>query len=343
MQTDTKKILLDWENEVAGSLVEGFRQLFESSSQVLLEFADAAENNRLQRLFFDAQREFYLKEETIIGDFERALRDSLSSFAQGPEHSAQLGADTLSLVDVEDYERSLALETIAKRTVNRQQEALHALAQRLSALLGGRPIPAEQVPANPMQVIRIFDPSSRKLEVEKEVRLVFYTLFDRYVMSRLSHLYADFNERLIGLGILPNIKYEYQRPTSGGSGAAAGEAASEAAGDPAQAGMTNSYGMSPPADAGAPPAGAPMGDAIRRLRPSTPSSAETLSEISSLLMAKRQMERTAEPLQTSAPIMPTAANVHEAIADARVLEEAPHPLPMASGGGTRRWRSTPPC
>lgn len=336
MQTDTKKILLEWENEVTGSLVEGFRQLFESSSQVLLEFADAAENNRLQRLFFDAQREFYLKEETIIGDFERALRDSLSSFAHGPEHSAQLGADTLSLVEVEDYERSLALETIAKRTVDRQQEALHALAQRLSALLGGRPIPVEQVPANPMQVIRIFDPSSRKLEVEKEVRLVFYTLFDRYVMSRLSHLYADFNERLIGLGILPNIKYEYQRSTSGGSGAPAGQSASEAGGEPAPAEISNSYGMSGPSDGGIPQAAAPIGDTVRRLRPSTPSSAETLSEISSLLMAKRQIERTAEPLQTSTPIMPTAANVNEAIADARVLAEAPHPLPMASGGSTSK-------
>ena len=81
MQTNTKKVLLEWEDEVAQSLVEGFRQLFESSSQVLLEFADAAENNRVQRLFFDAQREFYLKEETIVSEFERSLHENLLSFA----------------------------------------------------------------------------------------------------------------------------------------------------------------------------------------------------------------------------------------------------------------------
>ena len=80
MQADTKKLLLDWQDEVAKSLVEGFRQLFECSSEVLLEFADAAENNRLQRLFFDAQREFYLKEETIIGEFDHSLRESLKTF-----------------------------------------------------------------------------------------------------------------------------------------------------------------------------------------------------------------------------------------------------------------------
>ena len=321
MQANTKKSLQEWQGEVERSLVEGFRALFDSSSQVLLEFADAAENNRLQRLFFDAQREFYLKEETIVGEFERNLRESLLSFTNGASSSTRLGADTLSLVEVEDYERSLALETIAKRTVDRQLGELHALAQRLSALFGGRPITIEKVPANPMQVIRLFDPVSRRLEVEKEVRLVFYTLFDRYVMSRLGELYQSFNKRLIDQGILPNLKYEYQRYGPGGGG---GAAPSDGAGAPDDAIATAGEGIAGDAYAGA---GVPG----QRLRPSAPTSAETLSAISSLLMAKRRHQQSAEPLATSAPILPTAANVGEAIADERVLQEAPHPIPIPTG------------
>ena len=316
MQTNTKKILLDWENEVATSLVEGFRQLFESSSQVLLEFADAAENNRLQRLFFDAQREFYLKEEAIVSDFESKLRDGLTSFASGPAGNMKLGADTLSLVEVDDYERSLALETIAKRTIDKQLSELHALGQRLSALFGGRPIPLEQVPANPLQVIRVFDPASRKLEVEKEVRLVFYTLFDRYVMSRLGDLYVNLNQQLIDIGILPNIKFDYQRYGQSGSGTAdPGEATTDMAAEdgPYAEAPADAYGAADAVAQGAP---------VQRLRPATPTSAETLSAISSLLMAKRQRQ-AAVPLHTSTPILPTAANVGEAIGDARVLQEAP--------------------
>lgn len=336
MQMKAKKILLEWEDTVTRSLVEGFRQLFDSSSQVLLEFADAAENNRLQRLFFDAQREFYLKEEAIVTEFERSLRNNLLTFAGGSSRSTRLGADTLSLVEVEDYERSLALETIAKRTLDRQMSALHGLAQRISALLGGRPIPIEEVPANPLQVIRLFDPVSRKLDVEKEVRLVFYTLFDRYVMSRLGDLYADFNDRLIELGILPNIKFEYQR---------------FARTEPAPGRRQRGTAGDRPAGSGAPAAtqdgathadeqGGEYGDedddgSARRLRPSTPTSAETLAAISSLLMAKRQRQRAA-PLQTASPITPSAANVGEAIADARVLSEAPHPVPIPGEGGTQR-------
>lgn len=323
MQANTKKILLDWENEVATSLVEGFRQLFESSSQVLLEFADAAENNRLQRLFFDAQREFYLKEEAIVSEFETNLREGLTSFASGPTGNTKLGADTLSLVEVDDYERSLALETIAKRTVDKQLSELHGLGQRLSALFGGRPVPLEQVPANPLQIIRVFDPASRKLEVEKEVRLVFYTLFDRYVMSRLGDLYVNLNQQLIDIGILPNIKFDYQRYGPGSSGMA----------DPAQAAADTAAEV-PYADAAPDPyaaaGGAVQAAPVQRLRPATPTSAETLSAISSLLMAKRQ-QQAAEPLHTSTPIMPTAANVGEAIGDARVLQEAPHPIPLPTG------------
>ena len=326
MQTNTKKVLLEWEDEVAQSLVEGFRQLFESSSQVLLEFADAAENNRVQRLFFDAQREFYLKEETIVSEFERSLRENLLSFAGGPKSDPKPGADTLSLVEVEDYERSLALETIAKRSVNRQMDALHALSQRLSALLGGRPIPIDEVPANPLQIIRLFDPVSRKMDVEKEVRLVFYTLFDRYVMSRLGDLYAAFNKRLIDLGILPNVKFDYERHGPSGSGRAdAGPAGED------DATMAAEVGAPAPSAPGMPvPPGMVVG-AGQRLRPSTPTSAETLSAISSLLMAKRQQQLINEPpLHTSVPIVPSAANIGEAIVDDRVLQEAPNPIPMPS-------------
>ena len=318
MQTNVRKILLEWEDEVATSLVEGFRQLFESSSQVLLEFADSAENNRLQRLFFDAQREFYLKEEAIINEFDRNLRENLTTIKVDQDNTAQLGADTLSLVEKEDYERSLALETIAKRILNRQIGELHALSQRLSALVGGRPVPIEHVPANPLQIIRLFDPASRKLDVEKEVRLVFYTLFDRYVMSRLGDLYAGFNARLIDIGILPNIKFDYQRNPS------IGPARTDEDGD-------DGYDVAIDEDTD-------LGSPQRmRVRPTTPTSAETLSAISSLLMEKRRRQHGQEPpLQTSVPITASAANVDEAIADFRVLQEAPHPVPIPTGPVTSK-------
>ncbi len=330
MQANSKQILNEWRDEVVVSLVEGFRQLFESSSEVLLEFADAAENNRLQRLFFDAQREFYLKEEVIIGEFEQGLRDNLLSVTNGMQARAKPGAETLSLVEVEDYERSLALETIAKRIFSRELSELHGLAQRLSALLGGRPLPMEQVPGNPMQVIRVFDPASRKLEVEKEVRLVFYTLFDRYVMSRLGDLYQGFNRRLIDMGILPNLKFDYLRHGRSAPGGGSDEQSASAEegadiGDVAAGQYAGDYA------AGGEAAGAAAEAPRQRLRPSTPTSTETLAAISSLLMAKRQQQRVVEPLQTSVPITPSAANVDEAIGDARVLQEAPHPMPLPSG------------
>ena len=323
MLKDTKKTLLDWQDEVVQSLVEGFRQLFESSSEVLLEFADAAENNRLQRLFFDAQREFYLKEDVIIGEFERSLHEQLRQSLERGHGSSKPGAETLSLVDVEDYERSLALETIAKRLLNRQMGELHALSQRLSALFGGRPVPVEQVPANPIQVIRVFDPASRLMDVEKEVRLVFYTLFDRYVMSRLGDLYAVLNARLVEAGVLPNIRYEYQRfgPPPGGAGGSAGKDRPDPdLGDVAASAQGDQAG-----------GGSGTTTRVQRPRPSTPSSAETLAAISSLLMAKRQRQVSGDTGFPELNIAPTAANIQEAIIDARVLRDAPHPMPLPSG------------
>ncbi|MGB5252034.1 MAG: DUF1631 family protein, partial [Sedimenticolaceae bacterium] len=208
-----------------------------------------------------------------------------------------------------------ALETIAKRTINRQLSELHGLAQRLSALLGGRPLPIDQVPGNPMQIMRVFDPASRKLDVEKEVRLVFYTLFDRYVMSRLGGLYASLNQRLVAMGILPNIKFEYQRFGRGdGPSGRAAEGAGQPGNEASETGAAQEAGA----------AGMPS------LHPTTPTSAETLSAISSLLAERRRHEASVQPLSTSVPITATAASVDEAIADERVLSEAPNPLPIPS-------------
>ena len=100
-------------------------------------------------------------------------------------------------------------------------------------------------------------------------------------------------------------------------------AAEDGAAAPVPPGMPLAPGM--------PVAPGVMVGAGQRLRPSTPTSAETLSAISSLLMAKRQQQLINEPpLQTTVPIVPSAANIGEAIADVRVLQEAPNPIPMPS-------------
>jgi hypothetical protein len=323
-QVDVRGILREWQRELVASLTEGVRQLFDSSTEVLLEFADAAEHERLRTAFYDAQRNLYLQQDSIVQEFERSLRETLQATTTRRDDTAALGAETLSLVEKEEYDCSLALETIAQQAVERNRGELHALSQRLSALPGGRSFSIDEVPGHPSQVVRLFDPASRKLDVDKEVRLVFYTLFDRYVVSRLDELYGDFNRRLIGLGVLPNIKFEYQRFSQGLSRGrnrprAARPEGQHDTGVPAEIGFEFDR---PDAAGSAAPA-----------RPATPSSAETLAAISALLAAKRRRQsEKAPPLQTSVPITPgAAADVGAAISDARVLQEAPHPVPIPVG------------
>ena len=198
MQADTKNYCWTGKARSPKSLVEGFRQLFECSSEVLLEFADAAENNRLQRLFFDAQREFYLQEETIIGEFDHSLRESLKTFTDTPGGSAA-GAETLSpggggrlraLTGARDHR-----QTSAQPADERAACLARSGFPRCSAVARFWPSRFRRIHADHPRI----RPASRKLDVEKEVRLVFYTLFDRYVMSRLGDSYADLNRRLVEL------------------------------------------------------------------------------------------------------------------------------------------------
>ena len=153
------------------------------------------------------------KEETIIGDFDHSLRESLQAFTNTTwRKRAKPGAETLSLVEVEDYERSLALEDHrqARGPLSRQMNELHALAQRLSALLGGRPIPPNRFRRIHCRSSAYSTRPAASWTSRKSAAGVLH-LFDRYVMSRLGDSYADLNRRLVELGILPNIKFDYQR------------------------------------------------------------------------------------------------------------------------------------
>lgn len=66
-----KNLLLAWRDRSVPAAEVLLEQLFESADQVLLEYADKAENNAMQAKFFEGQRELWLKRkqlETLFHD-----------------------------------------------------------------------------------------------------------------------------------------------------------------------------------------------------------------------------------------------------------------------------------
>ncbi len=202
-----KNLLLTWRDRSVPAAAVLLERLFASADQVLLEYADKAENNALQAKFFEGQRELRLKQAQLESLFHDTLLREIFQFMRPDKRVAQPGADVLSLVSKDTFELSLALETISDQAIKRHQELYFGLSQRLGVVSGGPAVRHEELPAGPHQLAGVFERATEILNVERQVLLALYTLFEREVIQESRPWHEELNEALREEGILPNLKY----------------------------------------------------------------------------------------------------------------------------------------
>jgi len=209
-----RKVLNPWKGEAITFLVNNLREMFKSADQVLLEFADKAQNNKIQSHFFEAMRELWLKQDNVISIFQDGLERNIFRFRDSGTFGALGAGDALSLVDKDSFERNLALQTIASQAEKKHYSTLYELTQRLAIINGSKAVSMENIPASPKMLADLFEKCVEVIFVEKEVRMVLYTLFDRFVISKAIKSYDELNQRLIDVGILPDLKPSFVKSGS---------------------------------------------------------------------------------------------------------------------------------
>jgi hypothetical protein len=194
--------------------------LFENVDDALFHLAERAESNAVQVQFFDGMREVRKKRQLVERMFQEQLSKIFGDFADGklkpvkPELSNQAGAG-LSLVDDQELEESLAISSMVSKAENRLARTLYLVNQRLSVINGGAAVEDASNPIGPAPLCQAFRIAVREFDLNVQVKLIIYKLFDRYVMAGLEPLYDEVNVELIRAGVLPQIRH--QLPQSSGS------------------------------------------------------------------------------------------------------------------------------
>jgi hypothetical protein len=197
-------ILSNWHTRTMQRLCDGLDLLLDNVGETLVDFAAKSESTELQTAFFDAQHLLAMQGDAIL----RGFRDELTQAEQNPFGTRPTpGDETLSLLERDAYERSVALETIANNCILRNQQNFHALKQRLSAIYGGKKFQVDTLPLNPKRVASSFEKAVDPLDIPSKVLLILFTLFDRYVMSEMDLAMSEINHELADAGILPTVKY----------------------------------------------------------------------------------------------------------------------------------------
>jgi hypothetical protein len=195
-------------------------RMFENADVALLDFAEKAESNTAQSVFFEAMAEARKKRKAIEQHFYAELKRSFNEFpvrsnSGKPSTAEEPGLGSLSLVETDAVETFVATQNAAGKLASRIMDRIFALKQRLSVVNSGDAIEENQIPGGPAWLGAAFQQAVEQLDLEHKIRLVFIALFEKYVLNRVDSLFDEYNKRLIQAGILPNLRYEVRKQAGG--------------------------------------------------------------------------------------------------------------------------------
>ena len=152
-------VLLQVRDKAAQQLKESLQTLFDNADDTLFEMADRAHNNAEQNIFFEAMRDLRLKRKSIERNFldkffEAFLRLGNYEIAE-PILSEPVSFDKLALVHNDDLERTVAVDSMVTKVMNRDGVALSQLTTRLNELIP-QPLTDETNPLGPTLLCDFF-------------------------------------------------------------------------------------------------------------------------------------------------------------------------------------------
>lgn len=208
--------LISVRDKAAQQLRLALQTLFDNADDSLFEIADRATSNAEQNAFFEAMRDLRMKRRGIERGFLQQVFESFSKLNQyeiGKPAPQETSFESLALVQNDELEESVAIDTMVAKVMNRASQPLSHLTTRMNVLVS-RKLDDKSNPLGPQQLCEYFLEACRTLGVDIKVKLIILKLFERYVLSEIEQLYADSNQTLVAAGILPELQSTQPRRSS---------------------------------------------------------------------------------------------------------------------------------
>ncbi len=209
-QISLDKTLSQLQSLAIQKLQSTYADYFAAAEEYVLDLADKAKDNESQWELFSKGRAIKQQKVQLGKRMDQAVLDAFVSFRTGKlgkQTSASDLSTSLTLIQDEDLEKSIAVSSFARRAEARYMEELFTLNQRLAMLLGGKKLADDGNPMGPIQLAEALTTMLEPLELDNQMLSQFSRLFERHSSKPLEELYKEANAYLIKQGILPNLKY----------------------------------------------------------------------------------------------------------------------------------------
>lgn len=206
-------------NSVRHFALEGLsdliRVLMENLDDALFKLSDKVDNDQERNLYFEAMREIRRKRVALERQFDEEIQQCFKHAIHGKSATASDDDDDdnteLTLLEYDDLEDNIAIRNMVSRARPRFEDELFALNERLKLVLKRKSLEADESPFDPQAICDSFHNASELLETDIQVKLIFYKLFEHYVINNLGHFYHEVNDLFAEKGVLPNFKVDQER------------------------------------------------------------------------------------------------------------------------------------
>lgn len=226
-------------------LRDHIKKMFENSDTAFLEFAEKSQSSASQLRFFEAMNVIQKNRQNIENTFYQELGRSFADFGCASQPGSSAGgidSNEMELVSMEDTDIQVAVQNMAASASLGSAQELVALRQRLAVLNNGQQLEDSEIPGGPVCLAKAFHCAAKDLVLEHQTLLIVYMLFNKFVLSKTTPLYDDYNKHLLKAGLLPNLKYQVrinpekaqaskQEPVAGSTETASNDNGNQSLGD----------------------------------------------------------------------------------------------------------------
>ena len=197
-----KKIIDKVHNCVNEHLLILMNQMLTSADDKLFDQAEKAKSDEERMKFMDCTKIFRTERNDISHHFFINLNNSLRPT---PLESFEDQAQELSLVGQDEMEEMVAITTMHAKAMNIYGEEVNHMEARLEYIEIMYADSFDKEALDPKHICEIFQKTIEDIDIEIEVKLIFYKMFDQEVCSKLGVMYKAINQIFIDNDIMSEI------------------------------------------------------------------------------------------------------------------------------------------
>jgi hypothetical protein len=212
---ESSRMLNDCRELAMKRLSASLRGMLADVEEDLFQMAEASYDREMQNLYLEVRGKAKEKWPKIEAAFSRHFIDVFNHKMRGEMDNAvkTLAASTqeLCLVEEDDLAESIAMQELAARLREQNEDQLSLLGERVAMLLGKNELKDEENPISPQAICDALKHACDEIEGGVKLKLVLLKQIEQHVSAALHAVYADLNSELVRWNVLPDLRAAYRK------------------------------------------------------------------------------------------------------------------------------------